>query len=190
MFQKLWSDDIRFLRYGAWRMQLIFILGYFLPYYPPNSPKNQNFEKIKKPSGDIIILHMCTKNYDQMIYASWDIVRDRCNCYFSFWAIFCPFTPPTAQKIMILNKWKKMPGDIIILHKCTKLWSDDVRFLRYVARRTKRRTDGPKKWHLEVGAPPKNQNLNQIAGSMNKCNVTFKLTVWVSFNVSHLFLLN
>ena len=29
--------------------------------------------------GDIIILHMCTKNYDQMMYGSWDmdaIVRD------------------------------------------------------------------------------------------------------------------
>ena len=40
-----------------------------------------------------------------------------CNCYFSFWAIFCPFTPLTARKTKIE---KKMPGDIIILHKCTK----------------------------------------------------------------------
>ena len=94
-------------------------MGYFLPFYPPNSPKNQNFEKMKKTPGDIIILHMCTKNYDQMMYASWDMVRDRCN-YFSFWAIFCPFTPLTAQKIKILKKVKKMPGDIIILHMCTK----------------------------------------------------------------------
>ena len=42
-----------------------------------------------------------------MLYCSWDMVRDRCNCYFSFWAIFCPFTPLTAQKIKILKKWKK-----------------------------------------------------------------------------------
>ena len=27
--------------------------------------------------------------------------NDRCNCYFSFWAIFCPLT---AQKIKILKK--------------------------------------------------------------------------------------
>ena len=27
---------------------LFFILGYFLPVYPFNSPKNQNFEKMKK----------------------------------------------------------------------------------------------------------------------------------------------
>ena len=78
-------------------------MSHFLPFYPPNSPKNQNFEKMIKTSGDIIILHKCTKNYDQMMYGSWDMVCDRCN-YFSFWAIFCPFTPLTAQKIKILKK--------------------------------------------------------------------------------------
>ena len=31
---------------------------------------NQNFEKIQTTPGDIIILHMCTKNYDQMMYGS------------------------------------------------------------------------------------------------------------------------
>ena len=94
-------------------------MGYFLPFYPPNCLKNQNFEKIKKKPADIIILHKCTKNYDQMMYDSWDMVRDRCN-YFSFWVIFCPFTPLTAQKINILKKWKKTPRDIIILYMCTK----------------------------------------------------------------------
>ena len=49
------------------RDRLLLILGYFLPFYLPNSPKNQNFEKIKKTPADIIILHMCTKNYDQMM---------------------------------------------------------------------------------------------------------------------------
>ena len=72
---------------------IIFQLGPFLSFYPCNIPKNQNFEKMKQTPGDIIILHICTKNYDQMTYASWDMVCDRCNCYFSFWAIFCPFTP-------------------------------------------------------------------------------------------------
>ena len=27
--------------------------------------------------GDIIILHTCTKDYDQMMYGSWGMVRDR-----------------------------------------------------------------------------------------------------------------
>ena len=83
-------------------------MDHFLPFYPSNSSKNQNFEKMKRGRGwpgDIIILDMCTKNYDQVMHSSWDMVRDRCN-YFLFWTIFCPFIPLTAQKINIL-KWKK-----------------------------------------------------------------------------------
>ena len=55
--------------------------------------------------GNIITLHMCIKNYDQMMCGSWDMVCDRCN-YFSFWTIFCHFAPLTAWKIKILKKWK------------------------------------------------------------------------------------
>ena len=96
---------------------LFFILGYFLLFYLPNSPKNQNLKKKKKTPGDIIILQECTKNHDQMLYCSWDMVRDGCN-YFSFWTIFCTFTPITVQKIkMKKKKWKKT---LIILHKCIK----------------------------------------------------------------------
>ena len=38
--------------------------------HPPSNPENQNFEKMKKASEDIIILHMCTINGNQMIYGS------------------------------------------------------------------------------------------------------------------------
>ena len=54
---------------------------------------------MKKTPGNIIILHMCAKNYDHMMYSSQDIVPNR--------------------------------------------WID-------------RQTNGQKKWHIEVGAPPKN----------------------------------
>ena len=40
------------------------ILGLFLaftPPPPPNNPENQNFEKMKKASGDVIILNLCNK---------------------------------------------------------------------------------------------------------------------------------
>ena len=43
---------------------VIFIFGYFLPFYPSNTLKNQNFKRMKKAPGDIIILHMCTKDDD------------------------------------------------------------------------------------------------------------------------------
>ena len=62
---------------------------------------------MKKTIGDIIILHNCTKYYDYRPYCSWDMVHDGCNCYFSFWAIFCPFAPVTSKKMKISKNWKK-----------------------------------------------------------------------------------
>ena len=52
-------------------------------------------KKKKKICKDTIILHQCTKNHDHMLYCSQDMARDRCKFYFSFWAIFGPFTPLT-----------------------------------------------------------------------------------------------
>ena len=106
------------------------------------------------------------------------MARDRCNCYFLFWAIFCPFTtspPLTSQKIKIQKKKKekkKMPGDIIILHVCTKTYDqmmyssgDTVRDGETDGRmnRTEEQTDRQKKWHIEVGALPKIER-NQTTG--------------------------
>ena len=52
--------------------QKLVILGHFLPFYHPKNSINQNFEKIKKIARDIIILYMCTKNHNHMMYGSWD----------------------------------------------------------------------------------------------------------------------
>ena len=90
---------IRYTVPEIWRMTdviAIFILGYTFPFFLPNSPKNENFKTMKKRLGDII-LHKCTKNHDHILYCYWDMTRARCNCYFSFWTIFSPFTPLTAQ---------------------------------------------------------------------------------------------
>ena len=106
--------------YGSWDVncdRFFVILGHFCPFtYPPtlrhpspNSPKNKNIKKMKKKTGDIIILQKCTKNHDHRLYCSWDMAHDRCNCYFSSWAIFCPFNPLTAKKIKISKNWKKHP---------------------------------------------------------------------------------
>ena len=46
-------------------------LGQFFALLPPlNNLENQNFEKIKKMPGDIIILHMCAINENHMMYGS------------------------------------------------------------------------------------------------------------------------
>ena len=49
---------------------IIFHFGPLFAILPPNSPKNQSFKKMKKLAEDIIILHMCTKNHNHMIYDS------------------------------------------------------------------------------------------------------------------------
>ena len=41
-----------------------------------------------------------------MPYCYWNMVHNRCNYHFSFWAMFCPFTSLTAQKIKISKIWK------------------------------------------------------------------------------------
>ena len=81
--------------------------GPFFALLPPNNPKNQNFEKLKKGPGDIIILHKCTKNHDHMLYCSLDMACNRFNS--SFWVIFYPFTSLTAPKNQNLEKVKKNP---------------------------------------------------------------------------------
>ena len=64
----------------------------FCPFIPLRVQKMTISKKHKKRLEDIIILHKCTENHDHGLYCSWYMVRDECNCYFSFWAIFCPFT--------------------------------------------------------------------------------------------------
>ena len=43
---------------------IIFYFGLFFAHLPPNSSKSQIFKDVKEMPRYIIILHMCTKNYD------------------------------------------------------------------------------------------------------------------------------
>ena len=42
----------------------------FSPFIPLTSQKTTIKKNMKKTPGDIIILQMCTKNYDHMMYGS------------------------------------------------------------------------------------------------------------------------
>ena len=70
VYQKPQSYEVQFLRYGVRQTEFFDILGHFLPFYPLNNLENQNFEKMKTTSEDVIILHMRTKNHNHVIYAS------------------------------------------------------------------------------------------------------------------------
>ena len=71
-----------------------------------------------------------------------EIWHDRCNLHFSFWAIFCPFTPLTAQKTKIKKKEKSTWRYHHFIHVYQKLLSHDVRFPRYSVRWRDEWTDG------------------------------------------------
>ena len=118
MYYKWQSYDVWFLRYEAWRTEFFCHFGPFFALLPPSNPKSKNFEKLEKALGDIIILRKCTINDNHMMYGSWDMKRDRQN-FLVILDCFLTFYPLTTQKVKILKKLKKTPGDII-LHKCTK----------------------------------------------------------------------
>ena len=65
-----------------------------------------------------MLLHICTINEDHMIYGSLDITQNR-QRFLAFLVIFYSLTLLTTQKINILKKREKRPGDIIILHVST-----------------------------------------------------------------------
>ena len=79
--------------------------GHFWSFDPPN-PKDQNFEKMKKTLGHIIILHLCTTNDDHMMHGFWNIKHDRQNffdilCY----SVLLPHWQPEKSK-MKKNGWR------------------------------------------------------------------------------------
>ena len=115
---------------GHERCNFYFHFGLFFVLYPPNNPENQHLEKMKKISGDIIILHMrvindnqmmCGSWDNQMMCGSWDMERNRQN-FLSIRTIFCPFTLLTSQKIKFWknekNKTKKQQLEILPFYTC------------------------------------------------------------------------
>ena len=82
-----------------------------------NSEKPEKSEIWKhetKIDGDIIILHMCTKNQNNMRYSSWDTEWD------IIFGNFRPFFALSASKMKISKKMRKKLVDINILHKCMR----------------------------------------------------------------------
>ena len=110
--------------YGSWdvecdRQNILSFWTIFCTFTPLTTQKIRILKKMKKPPKDIITLHMRTINDNHMMYGSWDMDRNG-QTFCHFWTVFCPFTLLTTWKIKLLKNWKKTPGDIIILNKCTK----------------------------------------------------------------------
>ena len=104
------------MMYVSWDMQcyghnFLSFWAIFVFLYHSN-PENHNFEKMKQAPGDAIILHMCTKNHNHMMYASWDMEYNRYNfCHFGpFFALLPHYWP---QKLRfgknVKAPWKCCP---------------------------------------------------------------------------------
>ena len=120
---------------------------------------------MKKTPGDIIILQICTKDNDHIMYGSWNIMHSRRT---DGW----------------MDRWTDGRTD---------RWMDGQ-----TDEETDRWTDGWEKWHIEVGAPPKNiksckrnNNIKEIGGLLSKemLSIYLKVTTeknWCSQNFNFL----
>ena len=59
-----------------WRVADVICIFHFGLYFAILPAQKPNWKKKEKLPGDILILHMRTKNYDHMIYNSWNMVQN------------------------------------------------------------------------------------------------------------------
>ena len=97
-YHKWQSYDVWFLRYEMQQTELLVILDHFLPFYPPNNPKNQNFGKLKKKAWRYHqFTHMYQKSWS---YATLFLRYNAWRMQFLFFILdyFLPFYPPMDPK--------------------------------------------------------------------------------------------
>ena len=77
VYQKPQSYEVQFLRYRVGQNFFI-ILDHFLPFTSPlTTQKTKILKKWKKASGDVIILNLCNKKHNHMMYAYSDMECNR-----------------------------------------------------------------------------------------------------------------
>ena len=115
----MYTKNENHMRYGSWdtelhRQSFFVILDHFWPFYPPNNPYNQNFEKMKKGSGDAIIFHLCTKN--SRLWCMLPEIWSRTDITFCHFEPFFALLPHYWPHKLKFEKMYKVPRDIILLH--------------------------------------------------------------------------
>ena len=138
---------------GSWDMKcnrhnFFVILGHFCPF-------TQNIKILKKWKKHLMVLSFYTSVPKTMI-----IVYTACYTILCYTMLYCflSFYLPNSPKNQNFKKMKNMLGDIIILCMCAKnmiRWCIFPEIWCTVVEWTDRRTNGQKKWYIEVGTPPK-----------------------------------
>ena len=106
-YHKWQSYDVRFLRYGVRQTEFFVIPGYFLPFYFPNSPKNQNEKKKKEKREKHFEISSFYNSAPKIIIICYTVSEIWCITdvivIFNF-GLFLPFSSLTVQKIKISKK--------------------------------------------------------------------------------------
>ena len=163
-------------RHGVQQTEFFVILDHLLPFYPSN-PENQIFTTMEKL---LKISQFYTSLLETMIMC-YTVPEIWCmtNAIFIFhFGLFFALLPPKSPKNQNLKKnWKQIEKNAWRYHHFThayqKLWSDDVKFLKYHARQMDGQMDRWKKRHIKVGAPPKNTMVTDIAQKSYKALFPF-----------------
>ena len=118
------------------------IFCYFRPFFalsPPGYPENQNFEKLEKTLRDIMVLHICTINDNNICtindYYVWFLRYG--GWLTNFFVILDWFLPPRPRKPNLQKNEKNTLTDYQITHVNHKWQSYEVWFLRYGVQQTK-----------------------------------------------------
>ena len=118
-------------------IDLLVTLGHLLPFYIPNNSENQNFEKLEKSHGFIIILQMNITNDSHMMYGflRYGVWQTE---FFFILDHYLPRYPPNNPTINILKKLKKhleissfytcVTKTMIICYTVFEIWRMAVHF--------------------------------------------------------------
>ena len=87
VYNKSRSYDVWFLKCKVQRTKFFVILGHFFPFDPPNNPKNQNFENIKKRQDILSFTLVCHKLQSDDVWS----LTVRIFCHFG---LFFALLPP------------------------------------------------------------------------------------------------
>ena len=93
--------------------------GLFFALLPRKQSRKSKFWKNEKSSCRYYHLDKCTVIDNHMIYGFCDFNCNR-QIFFVIFSHFLAFYAPNRPENENIKKLKKAPGDIIILHKCTK----------------------------------------------------------------------
>ena len=99
VYHKWQSCDIWFLRYEVQQTELVCHHGPVFALLLSNSPKNQNFKKMKKTPGNIIILHKCTKSHDHIAILFLRYGTRWMQLLFFIFGCFLPFYPSPRKRL-------------------------------------------------------------------------------------------